>query len=96
MYILLALLSKIPSINQYPLGISNDVIFQTAKIFTEDILGETVNTQPKLYLKKKNIENQYYNFDRNYKHISLGYQHLEIRKDYQLKNILILLNKFQN
>ena len=71
-YRLLALLSKIPSINQYPLGISNDVIFQTAKIFTEDILGETVNTQPKLYLKKKNIENQYYNFDRNYKHISLG------------------------
>ena len=54
-YRLLALLSKIPSINQYPLGISNDVIFQTAKIFTEDILGETVNTQPKLYLKKKNI-----------------------------------------
>ena len=25
-----------------------------------------------MYLKKKNIENQYYNFDRNYKHISLG------------------------
>ena len=43
----------IKSIFQYPLFTSKDIIFQTAKIFTENSIGEIVGTQPSIKTDKK-------------------------------------------
>ena len=53
-YNLIARLTGIKSIYQYPLFRSKDNIVHSAKIFTEDIVNEVVSTEPNLILKKKN------------------------------------------
>ena len=57
----------IKSIHQYPLFRSKDNIVHSAKIFTENVIGEIVSTEPNL--KIKNTSN---NFDKNLKHICLA------------------------
>ena len=47
-YKLLAIISGIKEIYQYPLFTSKDVIFQTAKIFTENYVGKIISPQPSL------------------------------------------------
>ena len=54
-YNLIARLTGIKSIYQYPLFRSKDNIVHSAKIFTEDIVNEVVSTEPNLILKKKII-----------------------------------------
>ena len=54
-YNLVARLSCIKSIYQYPLFQSKDNIVHSAKIFTESIIDKIVSTEPKLEIKKKNL-----------------------------------------
>ncbi len=66
-YNLIAKLSGIKSIYQYPLFRSRDNIVHSAKIFTENITNEIVSTEPNLIIKKTNN-----NLDKSFKHICLG------------------------
>tara|TARA_A100001011_G_scaffold400758_1_gene518429 strand:- start:2071 stop:2991 length:921 start_codon:yes stop_codon:yes gene_type:complete len=66
-YNLIAKLSGVKSIYQYPLFRSKDNIVLSAKIFTEDITGEIISTEPNLLIKKTNDP-----FDKKFKHICLG------------------------
>jgi len=66
-YNLIAKLSGIKSIYQYPLFRSKDNIVHSAKIFTENITNEIVSTEPNLIIKKINN-----NLDKSFKHICLG------------------------
>ena len=67
-YSLIARLAGIKSIYQYPFSFGKkDNMVISAKIFTEDITGEVVSTEPNLIIK--NTEN---NFDKNFRHIVLG------------------------
>ena len=54
---LIARLTGIKSIYQYPLFRSKDNIVHSAKIFTENITNQIVSTEPSLIIKKK--DNQY-------------------------------------
>ena len=66
-YNLVAKFAGIKSIHQYPLFRSKDNIVHSAKIFTENIIGQIVSTEPSL--KIQGTENDY---DKNFKHICLG------------------------
>ena len=65
-YNLIAKFAGIKSIFQYPLFRSKDNLVHSAKIFTEDVTGKIISTQPSL--KIKSIED----FDKSVKHICLG------------------------
>ena len=66
-YNLVGKFSGIKSIHQYPLFRSKDNIVHSAKVFTENITGQIVSTEPNLKIQGK--EN---NFQKNFKHICLG------------------------
>ena len=66
-YNLIAKFAGIKSIHQYPLFRSKDNVVHSGKIFTENVIGEIVSTEPNL--KIKNTSN---NFDKNLKHICLA------------------------
>ena len=74
-FLLLGKLSGIKFIYQYPLFTRKDNIVLTARKFTEKLTGETVSTQPKLYLDKNKIEEakSKYNFDNSFNHICIGF-----------------------
>ena len=54
-YRLLAFFAGIKNINQYPLFTSKDVIFQTAKVFTETHVDKILSTEPFLSLNNEDI-----------------------------------------
>ena len=66
-YNLIARLTGIKSIYQYPLFKSKDNIVLSAKIFTEEVINKVVSTEPNLIIKKTNN-----NLDKNFKHVCLG------------------------
>ena len=74
-FLLLAKLSGIKLIYQYPLFTKKNNIVLTAQAFTEKFTGESVSTQPTLYLGKEKIEKtkKKYNFDNNFKHVCIGF-----------------------
>ena len=59
--------ARIKSVNQYPLFRSKDNIIHSAKIFTENVTGQEVSTEPSL-----NIKSTIKNYDKDFKHICLG------------------------
>ena len=87
-YNLIARLTGIKSIYQYPLFRSKDNIVHSAKIFTEDIVNEVVSTEPNLILKKKNN-----NLDKNFKHICLGISASGPTKRWDINNYIKLAEK---
>jgi len=74
-FLLLAKLSGIKFICQYPLFTKKDNIVLTAKKFTEKFIKESISTQPTLYLVKEKIKEaeKKYNFNDNFKHICIGF-----------------------
>ena len=80
-YNLIAKFSGIKSIFQYPLFRSKDNLVHSAKIFTENVTGEIVSTEPNLNIKSID------EFDKNIKHICLAL-------DVSLANKLILVLNF--
>ena len=55
-YKLIAIFAGIKNIYQYPLFTSKDVIFQTAKVFTEPLVGKILSTEPNLLLKEEDVK----------------------------------------
>ena len=89
-YNLIAKHAGIKSIFQYPLFTSKDIIFQTAKIFTENSIGEIVDTQPSIKTDKKKSDMI---FDKNYKHIILGLSASGETKRWGVNNFVKVTNK---
>ena len=97
-YYLLAKLSGIREIYQYPLFTSKDVIFQTAKVFTEGYLNKVISTQPKIILNQDKVENTFknLNFNNEYKHIVLGISASGPTKRWGINNFLKLAKKISS
>ena len=83
-YNLIAKFSGIESIFQYPLFRSKDNLVQSAKIFTENVTGKIVSTEPNLKIKKTR------DFDQNIKHICLGISASGPTKRWDIKNFIRL------
>ena len=73
-YKLIAIFAGIKSIYQYPLFTSKDIIFQTAKIFTEPLVGKILSTEPNLLLKEEEVREakSTYRINEKTKNIVLG------------------------
>jgi len=100
-YRLLALFSGIKEIYQYPFFISKDVIFQTAKVFTENYVNNILSTKPKLNLNPKTINEakKKYNITSEVKNIVLGVSASGPTKRWDIENYINLavkLNKIRN
>jgi len=100
-YRLLALFSGIKEIYQYPFFISKDVIFQTAKVFTENYVNKVLSTKPNLNLNPKNINEakKKFNITSEVKNIVLGISASGPTKRWDIENYInlaIKLNKIRN
>ncbi len=100
-YRLLALFSGIKEIYQYPFFISKDVIFQTAKVFTENYVNKVLSTKPELTLNNKTVEEakKKFKLTSNVKNIVLGISASGPTKRWGIENYINLaieLNKIQN
>ncbi len=84
-YNLISRLAGIKSIFQYPLFRSKDNIVLSAKIFTEEVTGKIVSTEPNLIIEKKNL-----NLDNNFKHICLGISASGPTKRWDIENFIKL------
>ena len=84
-YNLIAKFSGIGSIQQYPLFRSKDNIVHSAKIFTENVIGKVVSTEPNLKIKNTNN-----NLDKNLKHICLAISASGQTKRWDLQNYIKL------
>ena len=73
-YKLIAMFAGIKSIYQYPLFTSKDIIFQTAKVFTEPLVGKILSTEPNLLLKEEDVREakSIYRINEKTKNIVLG------------------------
>ena len=73
-YKLIAIFAGIKSIYQYPLFTSKDIIFQTAKVFTEQLVGKILSTEPNLLLKEEDVKSakNTYRINEKTKNIVLG------------------------
>ena len=88
----------IKSVYQYPLFTSKDVIFQTAKIFTENIFDRIISSEPKLEIDNLELEKnkKKYNFDSNFKHIVLGISASGPTKRWDIDNFIKLAHEIKN
>ena len=89
-YNLIAKFAGIKSIHQYPLFRSKDNVVHSAKIFTENVIGEIVSTEPNL--KIKNTSN---NFDKNLKHICLAISASGPTKRWDIHNYIELCQELK-
>lgn len=91
-YKILAHYLKIKSVFHYPLFTSKDIIYQTAKIFTENCINQTVSTIPNLKIKTETIMSakKSYNFDDEFNHIVLGISASGPTKRWGIKNFISL------
>ena len=73
-YRLLAILSGIKEIHQYPLGLKKDNIINSAKKLTEKVLGEQVSTEPIINVDQDLVDaaKTKYNISKEYKNIVLA------------------------
>ncbi len=83
-YNLITKFSGIKSIHQYPLFRSKDNIVNSAKIFTEGEIGETVSTTPKLETTSTS------NLEKGLKHICLGISASGPTKRWDIQNYIKL------
>ncbi len=90
-YNLIARLSNIKSIYQYPLFRSKDNIVISAKVFTEEIVDNIVSSEPNLIIK-----NESFNVDENFKHICLGLSASGPTKRWDIENFIKLAKKIND
>jgi heptosyltransferase-2 len=100
-YRLLALFSGIKEIYQYPFFTSKDVIFETAKVFTENYTNKILSTKPELNLNSKTLDEakKKFNLTNHVKNIVLGISASGPTKRWDIENYInlaIKLSKNQN
>jgi len=91
-YLLISKIAGIKNISQYPLFRKKDNIITSAKIFTENELGEIVSTQPKLNINNNKVDAIKQSFSREFKHICLGISASGPTKRWDIKNFIKLCN----
>ena len=89
-YNLVAKLTGIKSVYQYPLFRSKDNIMLSAKIFTEDITNKVISTEPSLIIKKRDN-----NLDKNFRYICLGISSSGPTKRWDINNYIRLAEKIR-
>ena len=91
-FLLLAKLCGIKSILQYPLFTRKNNIVLTAKNFTEKFTENTISTQPRIYLKEKAVEKakEKYSFNKNFRHICIGFSASGPTKRWHIENYIKL------
>jgi len=89
-YLLISKIAGIKNISQYPLFRKKDNIITSAKIFTENELGEIVSTQPELTISDNKVNEAKQKFSKEYKHICLGISASGPTKRWDIKNFIRL------
>ena len=89
-YLLISKLAGIKNISQYPLFRKKDNIITSAKIFTENELGEIVSTQPRLNINEDKVDNIKQRFSKEFKHICVGISASGLTKRWDIKNFVKL------
>ncbi len=89
-YLLISKIAGIKSISQYPLFRKKDNVVTSAKIFTENELGEIVSTQPELIISGDKVNKTKQRFSNEYKHICLGISASGPTKRWDIKNFIKL------
>jgi len=92
-YRLVAKISGIKDIRQYPLFRKKDNFFLSAKIFVEKEIGGTVSTQPILKIKDDKINKIQSKFNDNFKYICLGFSASGPTKRWGIKNYIKLCER---
>jgi heptosyltransferase-2 len=97
-YLLIAKLCGIKNIYQYPLFTKKDNIVTSAKDFTEKNLGETISTQPNIFLNENEVieVKKKYNFENKFKHICIGFSASGPTKRWDINNYLRLAETLNN
>ena len=89
-YLLISKIAGIKNIFQYPLFRKKDNIVTSAKIFTENELGEIISTQPKLIINDDKVKEAQQKFSKEFKHICLGISASGPTKRWNIKNYIKL------
>ena len=89
-YLLISKIAGIKNISQYPLFRKKDNIVTSAKIFTENELGEIVSTQPELIISDDKVNEAKQKFSKDFKHICLGISASGPTKRWDIKNFIKL------
>ncbi len=92
-YLLISKIAGIKNISQYPLFRKKDNIVTSAKIFTENELGEIVSTQPELIVNDNKVNEAKQKFSNEFKHICLGISASGPTKRWDIKNFIKLCIK---
>ena len=85
-YLLISKIAGIKNISQYPLFRKKDNIVTSAKIFTENELGDIVSTQPELTISNNKVNEAKQKFSKEFKHICLGISASGPTKRWNIKN----------
>jgi len=86
-YLLVSKIAGIKNISQYPLFRKKDNVVTSAKIFTENELGNIVSTQPELIISDNKAKQK---FSKEFKHICLGISASGPTKRWDIKNFINL------
>ena len=89
-YLLISKIAGIKNISQYPLFKKKDNVVTSAKIFTENELGDIVSTQPKLIISDDKLNETKQKFSKEFKHICLGISASGPTKRWDIKNFIKL------
>jgi len=89
-FLLISKMAGIKNISQYPLFRKKDNIVTSAKIFTENELGEIVSTQPELKINDDKVNEAKQKFSKEFKHICLGISASGPTKRWDIKNFIKL------
>ena len=89
-YLLISKIAKIKNISQYPLFRKKDNVVTSAKIFTENELGDIVSTQPELIISGDKVNKAKQKFSNEFKHICLGISASGPTKRWDIKNFIKL------
>ena len=89
-YLLISKIAGIKNISQYPLFRKKDNIVTSAKIFTENELGNIVSTQPELIISDYKVNKVKQKFSKEFKHICLGISASGPTKRWDIKNFIKL------
>ena len=89
-YLLISKIAGIKNISQYPLFRKKDNVVTSAKIFTENELGDIVSSQPELIISDDKVNKAKQIFSSEFKHICLGISASGPTKRWDIKNFIKL------